>query len=289
MALIIQKPWWMTDEYTQDVLFPESLMNVAGPRGLAYVRVFPGGMTSKGWGLDAREDGEPAFMYNYRTRRFAETTAERQFRTKGHPFALVTRSARVLCLDIDGKNGGFDTVHEILGNSPPTLAETSKSGNGYHLFYELDQEWDPATGYGSLPDRIGVVPGVDVRAIGCVYHYETQRWNDRPLAPAPEHLVKALQKHANRTQEGAQKILTVLQNNQDWEILIMQHELLEELAQPIPQGRRNNSLFAIGVKLKLAEVPDWEQHLQDRANELNMDASEAFKIVENVNKYSTSV
>ena len=62
---------------------------------------------------------------------------------------------------------------------PPTLAETSKSGDGYHLFYLVDEEWDDEKGYGLLGDRIGIEQGVDIRATGCVYHHPQQRWNDR--------------------------------------------------------------------------------------------------------------
>lgn len=285
MALIIHEPWWKTDDYVVDELYPESLLSLAGPQGLAYVQVFADGKTSKGWGLGEHPSGKSPFMFNYESTRMSGKMAARRFKQKGMPHALVTRSAKVICVDIDGKNGGFEHAHEVIGNSQPTLAETSKSGTGYHLFYEVEQDWDSDTGYGSLPDRVGIATGVDIRAVGCVYRFPSQRWNERSIVPAPKHLVDSLTKHATRVKESTRQILSTVQNSEDWEILLMGQDLLAELAEPIKPGNRNKTLFAIGSKLMLATVPDWEQAIQDRANEIGLDASEAYKIVQNVKSY----
>ena len=65
----------------------------------------------------------------------------------------------------------------------------------------------------------------------------------------------------------------------------MHYELLEELAKPIADGKRNNSLFAIGTKMHLAQVPDWEDKLRTRGDEVGLDEDELDKIVANILKY----
>ena len=65
----------------------------------------------------------------------------------------------------------------------------------------------------------------------------------------------------------------------------MHYELLEELAKPIADGKRNNSLFAIGTKMRLAQVPDWEDKLRTRGDEVGLDEDELDKIVDNILRY----
>ena len=69
------------------------------------------------------------------------------------------------------------------------------------------------------------------------------------------------------------------------EILIMQYELLEELKKPIKSGLRNNTLFAIGSKLKQAQVPDWEKHVEQRGVEVGLDDEEIDRLLANINRY----
>ena len=195
------------------------------------------------------------------------------------------RSARAVCIDIDGKNGGFDHVVE-LGFLPPTVAEISQSGNGYHLFYSVDDEWDPLLGFAKFSDAIGIVEGVDFRGTGCVFHKTTQRWNSRPLAPFPAHLEKQLLTRQQRRTRSSQEIKKMLQLDPE-EIAIMHDQLLDELKKPIPAGRRNQSLFAIGQKLKEAEVPDWESLILDRASQVGLDDDEGEKLVANISRYGS--
>ena len=54
----------------------------------------------------------------------------------------------------------------------------------------------------------------------------------------------------------------------------------------IPAGRRNNTLFAIGQQMKLAQVPDWDTHLHARAVAVGLDNTEADKLVANVRRYN---
>jgi hypothetical protein len=170
---------------------------------------------------------------------------------------------------------------------PFTLAETSKSGDGYHLFYATsDDEWDPILGFAEFSDRISIEQGVDIRATGCVYHHRVQRWNGRNIAELPAHLKDRLRKKQQTAAAQTAAIVKVLETEDQEEVLIMQNTLLEDLKKPIPAGRRNNTLFAIGQQLKLAQVPGWEQALHTRATQLGLDMAEADKLVANVQKYN---
>lgn len=276
-------PWWRTDDYALESPLPQQIKEAAGPKGVALVRAFDDGRTTGGWGTDPSA-AAGTFMENYDKLAFAERRALHGFVKNGWPFAIVMRSVRLVCVDIDGKNGGL--IHaKKLGALPPTLAETSKSGDGYHLFYSLDQEWDEE-GFGSLHDRIGVEQGVDIRATGCVYHYPQQRWNNRTPVPMPDYLLDMLMTKQSDKVYRAAFVGKVIESGDETEILMMQDALLDDLAKPIPAGKRNNTLFAIGQQMKSAQIPDWETLLADRANEVGLDAGEVEKLVANVTKYN---
>lgn len=276
---IPQQPWWMTDEYDRTNydggldLTNESLW---GPRGPAVTELFPDGRTGPGWGSEA-------FMKNYEKLVFSIRRLLYKYEERKQPFAFIMRSARMVCVDIDGKNGGFDHASE-LGFLPPTTSERSMSGNGYHLFYETEDVWDDGLGYAMIPDYIGIVTGVDIRGTGCVFHKPTQAWNDRPLAPLPQHLKDRLLK---RAQIRAQQV-SVIQKTLELdtvEVLMMQNELITELNKPIPKGKRNQSLFAIGTQMKQAQIKDWDQALGKRAGEVGLDDDEIEKLITNIDKY----
>jgi len=285
--MIPDKNWWELDTYEQQAPLPEALLepSIAGPNGYALVRVNPDGSTQRGWGLIGPE-GQDGFMPRYLAGEFAERRALYAFEQREAPFAIVMRSTRLLCVDIDGKNGGLEHASE-LGALPFTLAEVSKSGQGYHLFYLVDEEWDELEGFGEIPDHIGIVTGVDIRSVGCVYHYPTQRWNERPLATLPTWLKERLLSRKQQREFAANTITKVLESLDETEILLMHTELIDELAKPIPQGRRNNTLFAIGSKLKQAQVPDWAELLRDRGLALSLSEDELDKIISNVETYGS--
>ena len=67
---------------------------------------------------------------------------------------------------------------------------------------------------------------------------------------------------------------------------MVQDALLQELAKPIPVGKRNASLFALGSKMMAAGIPEWMEALADRANEVGLAAEETNKIIANVERYS---
>jgi hypothetical protein len=206
------------------------------------------------------------------------------YEKKSHAFAFIMRSMRVVCIDIDGKNGGL--IHAgKLGMLPYTLAETSKSGDGFHLFYTVEDEWDEEVGFARFSDRIGLEQGVDFRGTGCVYHYQSQRWNHRQITALPAHLVTRLEAHTQAKVAATAVITKILDTEDEVEVALMQDQLLVDLAKPIPAGRRNNTLFAIGQQLKLAQVPDWDKHLHARALDVGLDIDEANKLVANVEKY----
>ena len=278
------QPWWLTDTYDEPIAVPVGQFGPhAGPKGIALVRTFADGTTDPGWGLQSK-NGKPAFMEKYTKGRFQMSPVLSGYEKKHHAFAFIMRAMKVVCIDIDGKNGGL--VHAgKLGMLPLTLAETSKSGDGYHLFYTVDDEWDDELGFARLADRIGLEQGVDFRGTGCVYHYQSQRWNRRQIARLPDHLVTRLDTHTQKKISATAVITKVLDSEDMEEVVIMQDQLLVDLAKPIPAGRRNNTLFAIGQQLKLAQVPDWEKHLHDRATAVGLDIDEANKLVANVEKY----
>lgn len=277
-------PWWRTDDYVFDTALVSSFDTVAGPNGVALVRAWPDGRTDQGWGLNPPKNSTEGFMPRYLRGEFSSRRVLYGYERDHWAFAIVMRSVRLVCVDIDGKNGGLEHAKK-LGMLPPTLAETSKSGDGYHLFYLVDEPWDQTTGYALLSDRIGIEQGVDIRATGCVYHHKQQRWNHRAPALLPDHLKELLLHRDQKVAATTARITTVLANNDDMEVLMMHDEMVSELAKPIPAGKRNQTLFAIGTQMHLAQVPGWDVKLADRATQVGLPADEIDKLVSNIQKY----
>lgn len=290
--------WWMDDEYYEtEIPLPQEFYDSCSPihqRQPALVKVFPkpdrDPLTQQGWGLLGPKDKETGvrgegFMPRYHRGEFLPGRALARYHRHGEPFAIVMRAVSMICVDIDGKNGGLEHASE-LGLTIPTLAETSKSGNGYHLFYRVPDTWDDEKGFGMYADAIGIVQGVDIRGGGCVYHYPTQRWNNRPLADIPPFLAQKLTEREQRRTSVAAKIVAITSTTDDTEILMLHDELLTELKKPILAGKRNQTLFAIGSQMKLADVPDWDQEILTRANQIGLDDTEANKLVGNIESYA---
>lgn len=254
-------------------------MPLAGPLGPAFVQVYDDGSTAPGW-------GGTTFIGKYVKRAFSARRAHAIFDRHQTPFALVMRSVSMVCLDIDGKNGGFESAAAL--NLPLTLAETSKSGNGYHLFYRVDDTWNPTFGFDRLRDRIGWRTGIDVRATGCVYHYPSQRWNMRAPAMLPDSVLLDLEQ-ARDTQAALIATITKLRASTDpddvMEYLMLQTTIQAKLTGPIPTGRRNNTLFAIGAEMKVAGIVGWEEQVHTRAVELGLAQDEADKLIKNIERY----
>ena len=284
--LISSRPWWQTDTYDQTEWVPSQWDNFwAGPRGVALVRVWPDGRTGKGWGLNPPKNETEGFMPRYWRGEFATQRVLYGYDNRRWNFAFVMRSLRLVCIDIDGKNGGLEHAKK-LGPLPPTLGEVSKSGNGFHLFYLHEEEWDDEKGYGALGDRIGIEQGVDFRATGCVYHHPQQRWNGRRPAPLPDYLAEIMTSRDQRIAATNDRIVKILEGNDTTEVLLMHDEILTRLKKPIPQGKRNNTLFAIGAEMAQAGVPQWDDHLRNRAHEIGLPLDETEKLVRNIETYS---
>ncbi len=290
-------PWWMTETYDGDTPLPTLSANWLGPKGIALVRAFPDGRTDSGWGLRASDPRYPdrRFMPKYLHGDFNDRKALYGYERDKWVFAIVMRSIRLVCIDIDGKNGGLEHAKQ-LGPLPPTLAETSKSGNGYHLFYDVDDVWVDEEldaqgrpikgGFCLLGDRIGIEQGVDFRATGCVYHHKTQRWNHRMPAKLPDYLVEMFKSREQKLVAANDRILKILSNNDDMEVLMMHDEIISELNKPMQEGKRNQTLFAIGSRMATAQVPDWENLLVQRAEQVGLPCEEAEKLVFNINRYA---
>ena len=280
--LTVAPPWWTeTSSYTESSLLPPTdIHTLTGPLGPAYVEVFADGSTAPGW-------GGKTFISKYAKRGFHARRAVAMFDRKQTPFALVMRSVSMICLDIDGKNGGFESAAAL--NLPVTLAETSKSGNGYHLFFTVDDTWNATFGFDRLRDRIGWRTGIDVRATGCVYHYPSQRWNTHSPAPIPEGILVDLEQSRDDLEARA-TFITQLRESTDpddqMEFLMLTTTMQSKLTAPIPAGKRNNTLFAIGAEMKIAGIIGWAEQVYNRAVEVGLADDEAEKLVNNIEKYA---
>lgn len=288
MALKLQTPWYLRDleaaAFVRDLPVPDEFTALAGPRGLALVRLWPNGTTSRGWGLHTK-DGSDGFMPRYLRGEFNSRRVIYGYERDRWAFAFVMRSLNVVAIDIDGKNDGLRHAEELLAGASPTLAETSKSGTGLHLFYRTDEAWDSETGFGhGIGDHIGIVQGVDIRATGCIYHHKSQRWNERELAPLPDHIAERLA-HKTERRIAARSLAETLHELEETEVLMLHDNLLTELAKPIKVGERNNTLFAIGAKMKAAGVEGWDDLLRDRAYEVGLPDDEVEKLVSNIETY----
>jgi hypothetical protein len=282
------KPWWLTDIYDGDAPVPVPFVDLAGPRGVALVKAWPSGQTDPGWGLMPPKNSTEGFMPRYERGEFLDRRAIHGYERGKWAFAFIMRSVQIVAIDIDGKNGGFDHAKR-LGKMPTTLAETSKSGNGYHLFYLHEEPWHPLTGFGQLADRIGIEQGVDIRATGCVYHHDTQRWNSRDIAPLPAHLKDSLLHREQKITSTAARIDKILADQDDMEVLMLHDEILTDLAKPIPAGKRNVTLFALGNQMRQANIPDWQDKLLARGDELGLPDLEMRKLVTNIEHYGSPV
>lgn len=243
---------------------------------LSLIRVYPNGKTQPGWG--AKE-----FVDSLIRNAFAPARAIKFYLKYKQPFAFVMRSLPVICVDIDGKNGGIKTA-QIL-KLAPTLAERSRSLNGYHLFYKVYPSiWNTLRGYDEFPDITGLIPGVDIKGTGAVFHYPNQRWNDLDMALLPASLEKLLTsardvKRHSRMSEGTKNL------NQD-DLVIIHDELLQQLESRFTPGTRNNKLFAIGAQMYAAGYPSWDIALYDRGVEIGLDLTEITDMITNIEKYS---
>jgi hypothetical protein len=252
------------------------------PRQLEYdklslVRVYPNGKTQPGW-------GGKEFVDNYAKNAFDPARALRFYQKYGAPFGIVMRSLPFLCVDIDGKNGGIETARTL--NLPETFAERSKSNNGFHLFYRIPYtNWVHDRGFSEYPDLIGLVPGVDIKGTGVVFHHKQQRWNDLEVAEAPVSLMSVVGR-ARDARRAARVTRSGTQSLDPEELLMVHDELLTDLAGRFEVGKRNQKLFAIAARMLAAGVPHWDTLVYDRGLEIGLELDEIQELINNVDKYS---
>ena len=266
---------WFEDkaQYTDDDALPKSLARDIYPD---VVRVYPDGTTQPGWGVKD-------YVASRAMGRFTRDTIITRFDHHGLPFGIIMRSIPVVCIDIDGKNGGIEMARTL--DLPPTTAETSRSGNGFHLYYQLQDSWTANRGFQMIPDMIGLLPGVDIKGTGIVYHYQQQEWNDKPLADIPRVFNNLLTRvrDAKRITRVTRSGTSSLSPDE----LVMVHDKLEtELRTSFMPGSRNTKLFAIGAKLFAAAHPSWHHLVFDRGIEIGLDAEELEGIIRNIQQYT---
>jgi len=272
-------PWWETSNYALNTVVPADFMDFVGPNGFAILKAWQNGKTQPGWGRDS-------FMFNYESGEFLFAgTKVSGYAAKRFNLALVMRSVRLICVDIDGKNDGNVGVRQLFLNDFPTTSEISKSGNGYHLFYSVPDTWDAKYGFEAYDDVIGIEKGVDIRGTGCVYHHPQQRWNDVEVSPAPQHLLDRVTEKHRRTALTKQRTAAISTMTTE-EKLMLTAELRGELAKPIKAGKRNVTLYALGHQLKEADVDDWEKMIQEKGRQIGLPDEEVDKIIENVLTYA---
>lgn len=66
-------------------------------------------------------------------------------------------------------------------------------------------------------------------------------------------------------------------------------DALESLSKPIPHGRRNQTLFAIGSRLFLLGHEDWDELIESKAAETGLDYQEVRKLINNIQAYAERV
>lgn len=262
-------------QYVNDTPLPAQMM----PYNPALVRVYAEGRTEPGWGAEKFSD-------NHAKGVFGPARALRFYEKFGQPFAIIMRAMPLICVDIDGKNGGVETAQVL--QLPPSLAETSKSGNGFHVYYYVPgMQWIDHRGYEEFPDMIGLVPGVDIKGTGVVYHHNTQLWNTLDVAPLPGALAELLGrardiKRYTRAAAGGMAAL-----DEDEKVIIWDG-LLAQLASPKVgvEGKRNNRLYAIGSQMFASGVPNWDLKLFDRGLEVGSTPEKMTALIKNIEKYA---
>lgn len=269
------RQWFeLNGQYTEDLAVPPSIHTT----DLDLVRVYPNKKTQPGWGA-------VDFVKNHCMGYFAPKRALRFWDNHRLPFGIVMRSIPYVVIDIDGKNGGIEMA-QIL-ELPETLAEISKSGNGYHLFYRIpDAVWDKERGFNQITDQIGILPGIDIKGTGIVYHYENQRWNDLEPVELPESLSHLIIR-AGEARRAARITREGVSGMDPDELVIVHDQLKEDLeSATFVAGGRNNKLFAIGAKMAAAYYPAWDLALYDKGAEIGLDTDEVSAIISNIEKYT---
>jgi hypothetical protein len=267
---------WFEDneQYKLDLPSPAQF----GFEHLSLVKVYPNGKTQPGWG--AKD-----FVANMEKGLFEPRKAIRFYEKYQQPFAFVMRSVPLICVDIDGKNGGMQ-IANALGLNQPTLAERSRSLNGYHLFYRMPYtSWTAGRGYDEFDDIIGLLPGIDIKGTGLVFHYPNQRWNEEDIQLLPPSLAELIGR-ARDVRRAARITKLGTQDLDEDELVIVHDQLRDELNKKVDIGNRNNRLYAIGAQMFVTQYPSWDLALYDRGVELGLTLEEVTELIKNIEQYA---
>ena len=72
------------------------------------------------------------------------------------------------------------------------------------------------------------------------------------------------------------------------DVAMLHNELEADLVRPIQAGGRNNTLFAIGSKMMMAGMDDWDLKIRARAIDVGLDTDEIDKLISNIGKYGAA-
>ncbi|QOC56094.1 DNA primase/polymerase [Microbacterium phage Zhengyi] len=270
---------WFEDkeQYIVDEPVAPQIMNEYGER-LDLVRLFPSGKTQPGW-------NNKEFMENHDRGAFAPKRALRFFNRYDMPFGLLMRSVPLVGIDIDGKNGGIETSNAL--RLTRSLAETSRSGDGFHIVYSVPfTQWNPKTGYSELPDLLGLIPGVDIKGTGLLFHHSSQKWNNLRIAPLPPTLFDLITntRDSRQLRRLAREVKAPEMDPDD--LVIVHDQLKTSLEGKFPVGGRNQKLFALGAQMRAAAYPHWEKALYERGAQIGLDKEEISSIIKNIDAYA---
>ena len=140
---------------------------------------------------------------------------------------VTGKISRIVVIDLDPDKGGNESRAEIYEQASTDLIAKTGRG-GYHLYYRYPED------VGHIPNRVGLLPGVDVRADGGYVvappsaHssgrlYEWARRGEP--GKLPPHLVGVLTSHAPAGRDSEE-------NNLKW---------LSDLLAGVGEGQRNDA------------------------------------------------
>jgi hypothetical protein len=215
----------------------------------------------------------------------------------GKDHALLMKSINVLCVDIDGKNGGMDNLHK-LGYLPPTLAEISRSGTGYHLYYSLTDAQN-STFSMDFAGKSALATGVDIKTQGLVFQAvatsKHQMYNARQLSLIPDSLANLVELNTIKKQkarvffkspQGLKELekKRQAQPKDEWDWSSLGTPCSGYCLSPIPQGMRNDSLYTFGLAKMANGETDWEKHMGHAARKSNIPNDELGVLVGQVKR-----
>lgn len=223
---------------------------------------------------------KPVFNWKeFQTRLPSMIEVEEWFKYKRYNLAVVTgQISRILCLDIDSKKGGLDS---IKGKYIP-LTWSDRSPNGLHYYFI----WTPTLN-GKVTSFADLLPGVDIRGDGGYvivapsigYSNTNYSWirqpMNTPLAYPPSWLVDLLLKRQEK------KVIEV-GNKQGW---------IAEALTGLKEGNRDHTFIRIAGRLwhDGLQAQDIFEVLKPHAEKCEFSLDELKLKVDQIQKYDRKV